>query len=439
MKIELKTQQQEEYKETELGPLPVEWSVVRIGDVFDVKQGKQLSSKESKEGKSLKPFLRTSNVLWGKINIANIDQMPFSTEEFNKLILKHGDVLVCEGGAIGRTALWNAPITECVYQNHLHRLRVKEEGSTFPHFFVFWMEYAISQRRLYINDANVTTIPNLSQSRLKNFDILHPPLPEQHRIATMLSAVQDAKEKTEVVIAAAKSLKKSLMRHLFTYGPVSAGAAESVPLKETEIGRVPEGWGVVQLQDQINIIDCKHITPKYVRLGIPLIRPRNIKDGEIDYSDIEYISEEQYKFFTEKHAPEQGDILFSRNASYGNPAYVKTKQKLCIGQDMVVMTHRCANTLYIFYLLCSNLLLAQINLLSTGSTIHRINLKDIRRLLIPLPPLPTQQKIASLLSTIDRKIEAEENKKIALDELFKSLLHNLMTGKVRVNHLEMMQ
>ena len=72
----------------------------------------------------------------------------------------------------------------------------------------------------------------------------------------------------------------------------------------------------------------------------------------------------------------------------------------------------------------------------TGVNHPRTSWRALSQFLIPLPPLPTQQKIASILSTVDQKIEAEENKKKALDELFRSLLHNLMTGKIRVNHLE---
>ena len=417
MKIELKTQQQEEYTETELGPLPVEWSVVRIGDVFDVKQGKQLSSKESKEGKSLKPFLRTSNVLWGKINIANVDQMPFSTEEFNKLILKHSDVLVCEGGAIGRTALWNAPMAECAYQNHLHRLRVKKEGSIFPHFFVFWMEYAISQRRLYINDANVTTIPNLSQSRLKNFDILHPPLPEQHRIAAVLSAVQDAKEKTEAVIEAAKSLKRSLMRHLFTYGPVPAGAAESAVLAETEIGLVPDGWEVKPLVDIATLQRGKDL-PKQNQIPGPY--PIVGSSGVIGYH-------------TEYVCVGPG-VVTGRSGSIGKLTYVE-REYWPHNTALYVKNFYANNPKFIYYLLHS----LNFKKYATGVSVPTLNRNFIHSALLPLPPLPLQQKIANILSTVDKKIESEENKKSALDELFKSLLHNLMTGKIRVNHLEITQ
>lgn len=72
----------------------------------------------------------------------------------------------------------------------------------------------------------------------------------------------------------------------------------------------------------------------------------------------------------------------------------------------------------------------------TGSAIKRIILKKVKNAYIPLPSLPIQQKIANILSELDRKIQTEQARKKALEQLFKTLLHNLMTGKIRVNHLE---
>jgi type I restriction enzyme S subunit len=112
------------FKETEIGLIPEDWEVVRLGEVFEVKQGKQLSAKENRDGKVLKPFLRTSNVLWNKIDLSEISCMPFSESEFKNLKLKKGDILACEGGDVGRTAVvWDDQIDEISYQNHLPRLR----------------------------------------------------------------------------------------------------------------------------------------------------------------------------------------------------------------------------------------------------------------------------------------------------------------------------
>jgi len=204
-----------ELKETEIGPLPTHWQVVRLEEIFDVKQGKQLSSKESKENKILKPFLRTSNVLWNKIILSQISYMYFSEQEFEELKLKKGDILVCEGGDVGRTAIWKDEIKECSYQNHLHRLRAKNENIK-NYFFSYWMEYGILHKKLYLNDANRTTIPNLSSSRLKSFDIPLPPLPEQQKIAEILSSVDEKIQKEEERKKALENLFKSMLHNLMT-------------------------------------------------------------------------------------------------------------------------------------------------------------------------------------------------------------------------------
>jgi type I restriction enzyme S subunit len=203
-------------KETEVGLVPEEWGVTKIGDAFNVKQGKQLSSREKTGGKIKKPFLRTSNVFWGKIDTSTLDSMPFSPEEFEKLNLRRGDVLVCEGGDIGRTALWDGSIEECAYQNHLHRLRSKDADTIDHLIFALWMEHAMKQRNLYIFEGNVTTIPNLSSSRLKNFKIPLPPLPEQKKIASILSAVDEKIEKEETKKKSLEELFKTILHNLMT-------------------------------------------------------------------------------------------------------------------------------------------------------------------------------------------------------------------------------
>jgi len=202
-------------QETEIGIVPKLWTMQKLEDIFDVQQGKQLSAKEKKEGKIRKPFLRTSNLSWGYINIANVDEMYFTSKEFEKLRLKEGDILVCEGGDVGRTALYRGEIKECAYQNHLHRLRPKK-GNVCVEFFVFWMEYAITQLHLYIHTANKTTIPNLSASRLKSFTLPLPPLPEQQKIASILSAIDEKIEAEESKKQALEDLFRSMLHNLMT-------------------------------------------------------------------------------------------------------------------------------------------------------------------------------------------------------------------------------
>src|ERR1700674_5557017 len=90
---------------TELGTLPPSWRVQRFDSLFAVQQGKQVS-KKNRLGDNQRPFLRTKNVFWGRLDLSDLDEMHFTEAEEKRLALKPGDLLICEGGDIGRTAIW---------------------------------------------------------------------------------------------------------------------------------------------------------------------------------------------------------------------------------------------------------------------------------------------------------------------------------------------
>ncbi len=122
--------------------------------------------------------------------------------------------------------------------SHLCAIISKDSNKVFQEYLFFhlsWRKLAKEKGSGY---------PTLNLSEVKNLKIPLPPLPEQKAIARVLKAIQDAIEATERVLAAAKELKKSLMRHLFTYGPVPVSERHRVRLKQTEIGPIPEDWEV---------------------------------------------------------------------------------------------------------------------------------------------------------------------------------------------------
>lgn len=417
--------------ETEIGLLSSDWKVVKLGDCFDVKQGKQISAKESGEGKIRKPFLRTSNVFWGGVDISKVDEMYFTPEKFKNLKLEAGDILVCEGGDVGRTAIYQGELGECAYQNHLYRLQPITDYSNI--FFALWMEYAILMKKLYLHSANRTTIPNLSASRLKDFPIPLPPLQEQKNIAFVLSAIQNAREKTEKVIEATQKLKKAMMRHLFTYGAKSPAEAQNLPLKDTEIGQIPEDWEVAKLGDIGNFqygytesASQKEIGPKFLR-----ITDINLETNLINWNTVPYckISND------EKYLLVEGDILIARiGATTGKTAIITAPPKSVFASYLIrYKTNQEVYAKYIYYFTTSNSYWYQVNANKEGKLKMGINTSLLKNFKIQLPPYSEQEQIASILSTLDKKIEKEQATKKALDELFKSMLDNLMTAKLRVN------
>jgi type I restriction enzyme S subunit len=217
----------EPLKETEIGLMPESWRVVRLGELFDVQQGKALSVK-SRQGSNPKPFLRTANVLWGRLDLSTLDQMDFTPDECNKLELRPGDLLVCEGGEIGRTAMWNGELPDCYYQNHLHRLRRKQDTAVVPEFFMYWMQAAMLIFKHYEGYGNKTTIPNLSGARLKAFLLPVPPIAEQEEIAEVLQQCDAKQDALQNEILLLEELFKTMLEELMT------GRLSALPLVEGE-------------------------------------------------------------------------------------------------------------------------------------------------------------------------------------------------------------
>ena len=247
---------------------PGDWQIVRVDDAFEIQQGKQVSRK-NKIGENQRPFLRTKNVFWGRLDLEELDEMHFTESEEKRLTLQYGDLLLCEGGDVGRTAIWRNEMDRCYYQHHLHRLRAN--GSIEPEFALYWFWYAHEVGKVYFGRKNVTTIPNMSKSRLSELPIVCPPLPEQRKIAAILSTIQRAIEQQERLIALTTELKKALMYKLFTEG--TRGEAQ----KQTEIGPMPESWVLVQGQDAFEIRQGQ-VDPKWRRSNAAS-RSENVEAG----------------------------------------------------------------------------------------------------------------------------------------------------------------
>jgi type I restriction enzyme S subunit len=214
------------------------------------------------------------------------------------------------------------------------------------------------------------------------------------------------------------------MKYLFTYGPLNLEEAEKVTLKEKEIGLIPEEWNVVRLEDVVEIHDKKRIPLNSTeRSKMKGNYPYCGANGIIDYVN-DYIFDGEFVLLAE-------DGGFWRK--FENSAYLM-KGKFWVNNHAHIIRAIESNSVNRFLLYW--LIFDDIEKSTSGTTRKKLNQNVMKNILIPLPPLPIQQKIASILSAIDRKIEAEENKKKALEDLFKSLLYNLMTAKIRVNNLE---
>jgi type I restriction enzyme S subunit len=418
--------------------LPRDWARAHLGDLFEIQQGKALNAKKQSDG-TPRPFLRTANVFWGHLDLAEVDQMTFSPEEERRLALKRGDLLTCEGGDVGRTSMWRGELERCYYQNHLHRLR-SSRVDVDPEFYMRWMEAAILLLGLYGGTSNKTTIPNLSRNRLAAFAVPHPPVAEQRAVAAVLKAVNDANEACERVMTAARQLKASLLRHLFIYGPVSFEASDRVTLKETDIGAIPEHWQLGKIGEFATLVQYGLSLRGAERGSYPILRMNNLQNGRVltigvqggvQYVELDSSTLEKFRLAT-------GDILFNRTNSYelvGKTAVVEEDGDRVFASYLVRVRLDAGRLDPYFTNQYLNMATTQARLKSLASRAvsqSNINASKLKTFEIPIPPLDEQRQIAESLHGVDVKIRAEEGRHAALQALFASLLKSLMTGSLRL-------
>lgn len=185
------------------------WPWRPLGELFEIGAGKTMSA-AARNGPDKIPFLRTSNVLWDEIDLSSVDEMSIPQHELPDKLLRPGDLLVCEGGEIGRAAIWNGEVETMSFQNHLHRLRPIEDVE--PRFYVYFLQSAFTQLGIFEGAGNKTTIPNLSRSRLAALEVPQPPKREQQAIVQALAKVRKAVGFHRRKAALLEELFRSLLR-----------------------------------------------------------------------------------------------------------------------------------------------------------------------------------------------------------------------------------
>jgi type I restriction enzyme S subunit len=201
-------------KLTEIGEMPQNWQMVRLGEVFITQLGKMLSPK-AKVGKSPKPYMRNANVQWGYVDCSEVFKMDFDERESKKFRLEHGDILVCEGGEVGRTAIWRNELPECYFQKAIHRLRPRN-GQILPTFFLYHMERAFLYENIYGVAGTETTIAHLPQDKLVSMFIPKPSLEEQQVITQILKACDACILTLQREIKLLEELFRALLEELMT-------------------------------------------------------------------------------------------------------------------------------------------------------------------------------------------------------------------------------
>jgi type I restriction enzyme S subunit len=284
--------------------------------------------------------------------------------------------------------------------------------------------------------------PNISQTLVRSLEIALPPLPEQKAIAYVLRTLQQAKEATANVSAAARRLKASLMRHLFTYGPVAMAEADQVEFKEVEEDVFfPADW------ESTTVGDVAELQYGY-RTSIPKTPPPNgvriistaeiTNEGLLDLSKLRTVEVPQH--LVERYTVHRNDILFNwRNAQehVGKTALVEEEYShptIFASFIIRIVAGPKVNHRFLHFLI-SHLRQEKIFFKQSRRAVNQANFNanELAAVKIALPPSKLQTQLADWLAALDQQVKVVRAKQTALDEVFTTLLHELMTGTRRVH------
>ncbi|MCP4576033.1 MAG: restriction endonuclease subunit S [Deltaproteobacteria bacterium] len=359
------------------------------------------------------PFLRAQNLQDGKVVLGKdtlyIDQK--TNQALSRSIIQENDILLSIAGTIGRSAIVPKGTPQLNCNQAVAILRPTSKIN--PKFLRLCLDSIDSQAQ--INGSKVTaTISNLSLSQIKGLKIPLPPLPDQKRIAAILDKADVIRRKRRQALKLADDFLRATFLDMFG-DPVTN----------------PKGWEVKPLSELCDVRDGTHDSPKYVQDGYPLITSKNVKNGKLDFSEVNLISEDDFLQINKRSAVDVGDIIMPMIGTIGNPVLVETSRKFAIKNvALIKFIQTSIKNDYILHLLKSHYFEWIIQRSNRGGTQKFIALKDIRSFPIPVPDIRQQSKFSDLRMKIKAVNASEDELGSASDTLFNSLTQRAFRGEL---------
>ena len=416
----------EGYKVTELGEIPNEWSIMKLSEIAEINPRREVL-----EDKDTVSFIAMEDITNNGRVINKTDKL---YEEVKKgyTPFKDNDVLLAKITPCfenGKRALVGKLSNGIGFgSTEFHVLRANKESISK------FLYYVISSHR-FMSKAENNMTGSAGQKRvptefIKDYVLAVPTIKEQEKIASILSTIDEQIDNVDALIEKNKELKKGLMQTLLTKG------IGHTKFKKTEIGEIPEEWHWGKLS---NYVELKHgyqfRKEDFTDCGVPIVKISQISmRGKLELKDLTYISSNRENDFKDIII-KNGDILLALSgATVGKVALVKDLNGIYL-QNYRVGKLICNDSLvneYVFHYINSEIFYEQLMKLTNTSAQPNFGKQDMDKILITVPSKKEQQKIASILSKVDEKIDMYENKKQKLEELKKGLMQQLLTGKIRV-------
>ena len=389
--------------------MPESWEWVTVGDIFTHNTGKALNSSNSQG--EIMSYITTSNLYWNRFDLSVIKEMPFTESEVAKCTVTRGDLLVCEGGDIGRAAIWNYDF-DIRIQNHIHRLRSIIQLNHLFYYHVFYLF-----KSLNLIGGKGVAIQGLSSSDLAKLLVPLPPISEQNRIVSELNRWLSIVDQIELDQYSLKNTIADIKNRIICL-------AISGKLVGQDISDEP----AIELLKKINpsYISCdnRHYENKPFLIpdswlwviGKDLFLPmKNCKpSGDyFKYIDIDSIDNQDCVIKCPKVLPvtaapsratrytQVGDILFSMVRPYLKNIAIVTEGN-CIASTgfYVCSPNEALFSKYCYYLMISPYVINGLTQFMKGDNSPSINNAHISEWLYPLPPLNEQKRIVQAIDEI---------------------------------------
>ena len=429
--------------------IPDSWEWVTLQTIATSSLGKTLDKAKNKG--NLKPYLCSINVYWDGIDLTTVKEARLEENELPKYLLRPGDLLICEGGDVGRSAVWEST-QEMYYQNALHRVRFY--GGINPHYFQLLLECYKGNQILDAYSKGMT-IKHLVQTALNTIVFPLPPLSEQTRIVNAvkrllpyLHSYDKAEQKlTALNTGFPEALKKSILQEavqgklvpqdpsdepaealleriraekqrLIKEGKIKKDKHESVIFRrdnshyekrgseevciDNELPfEIPENWCWSRLSALCkSISDGDHQPPPQVLSGVPFVVISNVSSGKIDLTNTRFVPHDYYKNLHESRIPCRDDILFTVTGSYGIVIPVDTEDTFCFQRHIALLKPLQITTKFLSTWLKTPIVYEQCKHCATGTAQKTVGLNSLKNILIPIPPVNEQVRILEQLENV---------------------------------------
>lgn len=384
---------------------------------------KEHPAREGKYG-----ILKTTAIDWDRFDYKqNQEVLDNFTPNISHTVLKD-DILITKAGPahrVGVVALVKKVSPNILLSGKMTSIRVNEK--LYPNYLSFALCMQDAQNHLQANTTGMASSQtNFTHEALKRVPILTPPLPEQKKIASILTSVDDVIETTQRQIDKLQDLKKATMNELLTKG---IGHTE---FKDSILGLIPKSWEVVTLEDAVTAPICYGIVQvgEFDENGIEVVAIKYL--GKISHSRLHRASkliEKKYK----RSRVQENDLLISIKATIGRLDIVPKGFSGNISRDIarVRFAPSCVPEVMLSYLE-SSIGKKNISKTTVGTTRAELSINRLKELSVPIIPLKEQIKIKEIYLAFNNTLNNKTHSLNQIQSLKKSLMQDLLTGKVRV-------